>query len=419
MVGNNNYHAQYIVFDIKKNAYSQENIENFGRAAKVEDLIVLDPSVTNNDRYRCYSTRNNKFRFRVGNTSLAKKLKVSPDAISIQPCIRRHIMPDHFFKLLNPALPINDQVAFSMGKYAETKLIKNYLETALKQNNNRQIVNSIEQEGSLATVKKGYMSVGQLKGATYYETKLSEIKDKESRLELDLPNGYYFPFECFKTNKIYEIYSEKEENVKDVIEVKKQRELIKDDHGKTFLKLKNKQKHCFVKRKHYYFYSKKPGYGKTTFINQIIADLNASQVTDTRNWMDISKHAQFLLIDEFSPDNKITMGKLKTLTSGNASAFGGNRKSYGSTFNPRKDAQLIIFSNYHLFDVMGRKNLNQESPCDIRKLTKQEAQILSDRFYIHRLDEDESDRTQNEKFDRYLHTLGYECDVHGIENGWC
>ena len=177
----------------------------------------------------------------------------------------------------------------------------------------------------------------------------------------------------------------------------------------------------FVKRKHYYFYSKDPGYGKTTFIQALMSQTNASQVTDTNNWMNVSKDAQFLVIDEYNHDKKISMGNLKVLASGNASAFAGNRKSYGLTFQPRRDAQLIIFSNYHLFDVMGTKALDPDS--GLRKITEQEAKILSDRFFIYRLDETKSEdpmvpETETEEFDRFKHTQGYEDLVSQVKIGW-
>ncbi|RUS74731.1 hypothetical protein EGW08_017505 [Elysia chlorotica] len=334
-------------------------------------------------------------------------------------------MPDSFFiNCLDPTIPIEEQVAFNRGKYAEKHAIKNYVDRVMKQNNNRQIVDSIEKEGALATVKKGYMSVGQLKGAKHYVAEINEIKEKESRLSRDVPKGYYMPFRCFKTDKLYKIFSENERLAVD--EKKKEetecvQKLLKDEDDVGYVEMECDDDENFVKHKHYYFYSKAPGYGKTTFIQKILKRCNASQVTDTHNWMNVSKDAQFLVIDEYNPDKKITMGNLKTLTSGDASAFAGNRKSHGLTFQPRRDAQLIIFSNYHLFDVMGTKALDPENKT--RKITEQEAKILSDRFFIYRLDETKSEDpmvpdTETEDFDRHKHTSGYEGFVHFVETGW-
>ena len=431
------YNAQSVYFTINQEAYSNKSIEKFSKDLNVKDLIV----VKNANLYRVYSTRiQGRFHLRKGPVSLARKLNISPKSIDIIP-ICRSKMPDTFFlDCFEPGKSIEEQVIFSVGKFAVEHAIKDFIDSTMKKNDQLKIIESIKNDGSLATVEKGYITVGQLKGAKNYEAELSEIAEKNRRLELDTPNGYYIPFKCFKTNKIYKIYSHNDRIIKvdkNGMKLKKDSSVLdedittttttttttqimmRDDHGEGFVQMNGyNDDPSFIKRKHYYFYSKNPGYGKTTFILQILQRLNASQITDTRNWMDVSKYAQFLVIDEYSPDQKITMGKLKTLTSGNASSFAGNRKSYGLTFKPRKDAQLIIFSNYHLFDVMGKKNLNDDSTSDVRKITRQEAKILSDRFFIYRLDEDESDRTQNEEFDRCCHTQGYECDVYALRNNW-
>ena len=68
---------------------------------------------------------------------------------------------------------------------------------------------------------------------------------------------------------------------------------------------------------------------------------------------------------------------------------------------------------------MGKKNWDPEiGTSNTRKITRQEAKILSDRFYIYRLDEDKSNGIENEEFDRCLHTIGYDCDIHEVREGW-
>ena len=410
------YSATYVVFDINPADYSKDNIEQFVKNVGAKDLVVLNPSTTDSGWYRCYSTRmnNGKFRLKNGEKSLAKKMKMTPNSLNIIPCGRSK-MPDHFFNFLEVSKPMDEQVAFSMGKYAATQSIKKYIDAALKQNKNRQIVNAIKKEGSLATVDNGYISVGQLKGAKNYEAELKEVKEDNERSYKELANGSYLPFDSFKTGKQYLIKSESEllypdKDTKEIKSSQSTSKVIKEIEveGKL-LRYIQKKEDQFVKRKHYYFYSKQPGYGKSTFIQALLAETNASQIVDANNWMNVSKDAQFLVIDEYGPTNKIPMDKLKGLTAGNASTFGGNRKSYGKSFQPRKDAQLIIFSNYHLFDVMGRKTLDSEK--ETRKVTEQEADILSDRFFIHRLDDGKSDDNmdiENEECDRLKHTEGMD-----------
>ena len=128
--------------------------------------------------------------------------------------------------------------------------------------------------------------------------------------------------------------------------------------------------------------------------------LNVGIIGDLNNWIEVSPWSQFLAVDEFGPRNRLTIDKLKQLTSGNAAIFRGNRKSYGSSFEPRADVQLIMTSNYHLFDALGSK-----SSDGIRKVTPEEAAILQDRFNIIKLDEGEHPMT-SEAYDALKHTEG-------------
>ena len=81
------YSANYVVFDINSSDFSTSRINEFGKSVNAKDMVVLPPSVTNNNRYRCYCTRmnNGKFRLAKGEKSLAKKLKVEPKSLDIVP----------------------------------------------------------------------------------------------------------------------------------------------------------------------------------------------------------------------------------------------------------------------------------------------------------------------------------------------
>lgn len=375
-------------------------MEDFAKNIKAKDLLVVG-SVNNSDRYSVFSTRmNGRFHLAKGATSLAKKLRVSPKSVDIiNP--GRAKMPDYFFnEYLDPIIPVEDQLLFKMGKWAEKNMLKNYVDTVMKRKSNRQVVESIKKDGSLATIEKGYMSVEQLKGAKHYENEMKGIKEKENRLSRDVPKGSYIPFTCFQTGKLYKIFSEKER-----FDQKKEcaREMLKDKNGVGYLKVDGYEDddENLVKRKHHYFFSTNPGYGKTTFVKKILKRANASQISDVNNWMGVSPHAQFLVMDEYGPTNKLSMHKLKAMTAGDMSAFSGNRKSFGLSFQPRNDAQMILFGHFHLFDVMGRKNLDPES--GLRKVTAQEAKILYERFHIYRLDEPGNDGG-TEAYEGKLHT---------------
>ena len=97
------------------------------------------------------------------------------------------------------------------------------------------------------------------------------------------------------------------------------------------------------------------------------------------------------------------MDDLKGLTSGTAQGFTGNRKSYGASYKPRTDVQLIILSNKHLFDCMGTYDPSTKT----RKVSPEDADLLRQRFFIHRLDET---KTSAERTDASKHTKKEEDD---------
>ena len=128
-------------------------------------------------------------------------------------------------------------------------------------------------------------------------------------------------------------------------------------------------------------------------MNRLLRSTNSAVVSDVNNWSGVSPDAQFLLIDEYGTQtNRLTLDNLKRLTGGNANLFSGNRKSYGSSYTPRRCAQLIIFSNYHLYECSGK----YDPKSGKRKVTADESNILRDRFHIHRLDAQEEGDEQEE-----------------------
>jgi len=95
-------------------------------------------------------------------------------------------------------------------------------------------------------------------------------------------------------------------------------------------------------------------------LKDLMGNFNASVLIDVNNWCDFNDHTQFIVIDEYGARNKFSWDALKRLTSGDASTFGGNRQSYGASLRLRPDAPLIIFSNNHLFECLGKKKLTKE-----------------------------------------------------------
>lgn len=432
-----NFQSLSLVFEIKKDHYSTGLMDDFSKKINAKDLLVINSSA-NDNWYTVYTTKmKGRFHLLKGSVSLAKKLRVPPSAVDIVPSGRTK-MPDGFFLNLDMEKPIENQVLFKYGKYAEKHAIKKYIEGAMEQKKQKRVVESITKQGSLNTCRDGIISVGQLKSAKYLESQLKDDKDKKKRMMNDVEKNDYIYFTCFRTGQKYKITSEKEK--KTVVEEEEGDDkecycaYIKYEEcdGTSEIKLDgyDDDDEQFVKKKHYYFYSTSPGYGKTTFAKKLLKRCNAEVIGDAHNWMgagnkNLSENAQFLIIDEYGPKKSLSLDDLKSLTSGDASIFAGNRKSYGGSYRPRSDAQVIIFSNYHLFDVMG-KNRKTNKGHAVRKITQQEADILRDRFFIYKLDEDPDDSTTSEDFDACRHiighnpvVLGYRESKHGMGSQGC
>jgi hypothetical protein len=103
----------------------------------------------------------------------------------------------------------------------------------------------------------------------------------------------------------------------------------------------------FVKRKHYFIYSKKAGYGKTTTVRrELVKKYSAHIINDINKAVGVPKTLQWLVFDEYSRTKKLDLEMLKILANGDASGAYLNRKSHGGSYIPPSDVQVIILSNY-------------------------------------------------------------------------
>jgi hypothetical protein len=149
-----------------------------------------------------------------------------------------------------------------------------------------------------------------------------------------------------------------------------------------------------VKQKHYWIYSS-PGWGKSTVTRRkFVMQFNAAFLPHPKNACKVPKTAQFLVVDEVSPVERIPLTQLKRLTCGDASEGYINRKSYGESYVPRSDMQLIILSNHSPYEVYskamgGGRGMDGREGC--RRVTKRTIdgitlKAIEDRFNIIRLD---------------------------------
>lgn len=138
-----------------------------------------------------------------------------------------------------------------------------------------------------------------------------------------------------------------------------------------------------VKKKHYYIYSKIPNFGKSFKLKQLAKQYNIQFVRDPSNWIAVPPRAQFLAFDEVgSAHNKLNFENLKALTGGEAEGFTGNCKSFGDSFTPRADVQVIMLSNNSPYDMYGTWNATLQR----RVMTVEDMQQFDERFKVFRLD---------------------------------
>ena len=262
--------------------------------------------------------------------------------------------------------------------------IRAKMNQSLTQNKNRAIVSNLIDKGSLQCLKEGIVPYRLCKSAEYVEAKVAKEKEKAERLAKDVPAKECITFTCHLTGKEYDIMSHKDSGDGNDIGRFSYVSTVSENNIER-LEVQIDSQSTFVKRKHYFFYSKRPGYGKTSFLKACLQLFNASVVNDLHNWANVKEDAQFLLIDEYGHQRRLKIEDLTALTSGVANSIAGIKKSYGSSYVPRPDAQLIIFSTHHLFDCIG----TYDKTSGRRMVSKQLANLLLDRFFIHKLDEEE------------------------------
>ena len=368
-----------------------DNVAAFARNC-AQNFVAFTPGARE-DTLMCYGSKDNgkEFNFRKGAVSLAKKLGVNPADVTLHHIRRSEKYPDSIFNLLDTTR-MSEQLVYTAGKYAQEKAIKECVDMALSQNKNRAVLSRVADKGVVKAVEEGLIRPGEMRSYEAFQAKKHTEEEKAEKLGRDVERDMCVRLTFHKTNKVYYVKSFKGDcsgQTTSHVEV-----VVRDGTGDIVTDAtdeKAPETSNFTKKKHHYFYSTYPDYGKTTTATEILQKLNASALIDVNNWMDFDPNSQFIIVDEYGKSNRFAWDDLKRLTSGNASTFGGNRKSYGASLKPRADAQLILFSNYHLFECLGKK-----------KITNAEEDILRSRFHIHKLDAKETRVSETEDGDLFV-----------------
>ena len=334
-----------------------------------ENLIVFGKNVFLFNRYK-------KMSLRHGMETLQKTLQLTEKPVRIKP---DSALPGFFFdKYLGVEYIDDERVVQLQGDISRVEL-KAIVVAAKAVSQNNTTVKQVLKKGTTQCVRDGVVPMTQAQSVKTTEQMLINDEIEKACLCNDLENGLEIAYTVLQTGKDIIIKSFKDPSLANTT--------VKRDHsemsGITYYNdvMKAKQR---IKKKHYYIYSNQPGYGKSSFSDTLLDNLNACSVNDSNNFSGVRDTAQFIIFDEFSHDTKISFADLKKLTGGNASVFGGNKKTFGDSFKPRADVQVIMFSNHHLFECIGKYNQHTKR----RAVDFNTARQMVERFHIIKLDDE-------------------------------
>jgi hypothetical protein len=117
-------------------------------------------------------------------------------------------------------------------------------------------------------------------------------------------------------------------------------------------------------------------------VRKAFSRYRAAFIPDPRNAVGVPENTQILIIDEVDWKHKPDLSNLKCLTSGDASSGSLNRKSYGRSYIPNEDVQIIILSNWSPWCVYAKYDASTKR----RIASSADVMPIQTRFEIHRLD---------------------------------
>ena len=349
-----------------------------------------------------YFTRagDKRFNYRTQDT-LCKDMGITTDYMHVERLQKTDRNPDHFFRAhIDPAKDIRGQLGILKGAFKDVERIRGVMVADEKKRRTLTVSAAVKEKGTMGALTDGTISHSEFKSVQHVEEMTAQKAEADARRGRDMPADASWGFTNIKTgvDHIIRAFPASEDaDAKDFEDVYEQRY---DAESKTMVShlVKGGSRHCMVKKKHYYFYSP-AGYGKTYFMDCFLTKNNADVVGDPRNLCKVSAEAQFLFVDEYGTTKRFNMTDLKALTSGDARSYAGNRKSHGASFMPRRDVQLIILSNHHLFGCMGTYNQSSKD----YKISEVDAKALRDRFNIIKMDEGfEGAETELEEAERFI-----------------
>ena len=280
--------------------------------------------------------------FRNGMDSLMRKLKLNepPTLVTTQN------LPDCFMKLFSSKFM--DAVKFGMFNSQDyiDKFMDN-MERRMKKRN-ADTMKEVSENGVGYCVREGIIPAPMMSAYEQANKKLKQDELDEVAAAKEMPNGRKLVM-YDRRHLRREICSFKGESFNmNTIDIIVGNDTVSFNVGHADLD----------RKKHYWFYSKEGGFGKTAILTHFKQKTNSSEITDVRNMINVNPDAQWLIVDEVGDQpgtNKcFPFVDMKVITNGDASHYEGNRKSYGAGRAFRPDAQLLFTSNHHPYDVYGK-----------------------------------------------------------------
>ena len=134
-----------------------------------------------------------------------------------------------------------------------------------------------------------------------------------------------------------------------------------------------------IKKRNWWIYSSAASMGKSFFLDHMTTEYNCTLVGDSKNLIGVAEDSQFMLFDECR--NLLDVDGMKALTSGKG-GVSLNRKTYGKSFEPRKDVQVIVCCNKSIWEHYGTYNQKTKRRVMAPDLVDQ----LETRFHVIKLD---------------------------------
>ncbi len=324
----------------------EEKISTFARLKCITDVIVTK------EGFGLFCGNGKKIRLNSGMETLRKDM-----GLELPPTRVRDFdpLPNPFFvQQLGPDFQ-DDDLFFQLRKKITRSLVKSAVEQMQARTKNQTIMSKSTKE----LVETGVIPITQ---AATVDMAKEYMVSREDRMDKDLVGDFSYAFQKRTKN----VSTGEWEPLTD-----------RPPYEVTLSSFPEEEK-----LKNYWIYSKQSSHGKSFFCAEFTKKYNACMVRDIQNWCDVNSSAQFLIFDEFNSRRHLDWQQLKALTASNGVQGGLRRKSFGASYVPRSDVQVIILSNQSPYDVLGEWDAKRQ----MRVMAEEDCEQLEDRFFIHRLD---------------------------------